>query len=237
MENKTSKYFKYAVGEILLVVIGILIALQINNWNSNRIQNKKEAKFIKQIHEEFSLNKKQLEQVSYHHYQGYKYGKKIVSLLPIDINTVNLDSLSYYLEETFYTWTFNPRQSSINALTSTASFDIISNVELRTILQSWNELVLDYKEEEVKTASFKITSYIPYLREKLALLNYKSSKNMFNHSKVDLSFLNDLKFENLISGVVVNSEDIVNPQTGNELEDVKNAIYKIIELTSSKQND
>ncbi|TYA59664.1 DUF6090 family protein [Formosa maritima] len=38
MENKTSKYFKYAIGEILLVVIGILIALQINNWNEKRIQ-------------------------------------------------------------------------------------------------------------------------------------------------------------------------------------------------------
>ena len=37
-ENKTSKYFKYAIGEILLVVIGILIALQINTWNEQRKQ-------------------------------------------------------------------------------------------------------------------------------------------------------------------------------------------------------
>jgi hypothetical protein len=36
MENKTGKYFKYAIGEIVLVVIGILIALQINNWNEGR---------------------------------------------------------------------------------------------------------------------------------------------------------------------------------------------------------
>ena len=36
MENKTSKYLKYAIGEIILVVIGILIALQVNNWNENR---------------------------------------------------------------------------------------------------------------------------------------------------------------------------------------------------------
>ena len=34
-ENKTGKYFKYAIGEIILVIIGILIALSINNWNEN----------------------------------------------------------------------------------------------------------------------------------------------------------------------------------------------------------
>jgi len=39
MENKTGKYFKYAIGEIILVVIGILIALSINNWNEERLVN------------------------------------------------------------------------------------------------------------------------------------------------------------------------------------------------------
>ena len=39
LENKTGKYFKYAIGEILLVVIGILIALSINNWNTKKIQD------------------------------------------------------------------------------------------------------------------------------------------------------------------------------------------------------
>jgi hypothetical protein len=38
-EGKTGKYFKYAIGEILLVVIGILIALQINNWNERKKEN------------------------------------------------------------------------------------------------------------------------------------------------------------------------------------------------------
>jgi uncharacterized membrane protein YidH (DUF202 family) len=39
MKGKTTKYFKYAIGEIILVVIGILIALQINNWNENKQLN------------------------------------------------------------------------------------------------------------------------------------------------------------------------------------------------------
>lgn len=45
-EGKTTKYFKYAIGEIILVVIGILIALQINTWNSNRIQKQKETVYL-----------------------------------------------------------------------------------------------------------------------------------------------------------------------------------------------
>jgi type II secretory pathway pseudopilin PulG len=45
MENKTGKYLKYAIGEIVLVVIGILLALGINNWNQDRItQNRIESR-------------------------------------------------------------------------------------------------------------------------------------------------------------------------------------------------
>jgi len=49
MENKTGKYFKYAIGEIVLVVIGILIALSINNWNEARKEQRGEIKLLKQV--------------------------------------------------------------------------------------------------------------------------------------------------------------------------------------------
>ena len=47
--GKTGKYFKYAIGEIILVVIGILIALQINNWNENRKVNITKQNYYQQI--------------------------------------------------------------------------------------------------------------------------------------------------------------------------------------------
>jgi len=47
--GKTAKYFKYAIGEIILVVIGILIALQINNWNQRRIDKKFEITMLKEV--------------------------------------------------------------------------------------------------------------------------------------------------------------------------------------------
>ena len=62
-ENRFSKYLVYAVGEIVLVVIGILIALQINNWNNESNDRKKEAIILKQIHSDFKSNKKQLDSI------------------------------------------------------------------------------------------------------------------------------------------------------------------------------
>jgi len=49
MENKTGKYFKYAIGEIVLVVIGILIALSINNWNDERKNDIKEYNLLTEM--------------------------------------------------------------------------------------------------------------------------------------------------------------------------------------------
>ena len=56
MENKTSKYFKYAIGEIILVVIGILIALQINNWNQTRQEKQQSLEICEGLKDETQRN-------------------------------------------------------------------------------------------------------------------------------------------------------------------------------------
>ena len=58
-QNKTGKYLKYAIGEILLVVIGILIALSINTWNQNRITKLKEKKTLTQLVQNLNSNLQQ----------------------------------------------------------------------------------------------------------------------------------------------------------------------------------
>ena len=47
--GKTGRYFKYAIGEIVLVVIGILIALSINNWNEKQVEKNKSEIFILEL--------------------------------------------------------------------------------------------------------------------------------------------------------------------------------------------
>ena len=48
-ENKTVKYFKYAIGEFLLIVAGILVALQIQNWNEGRLDRLKEVEYLQNL--------------------------------------------------------------------------------------------------------------------------------------------------------------------------------------------
>ena len=56
MENKTGKYLKYAIGEIVLVVIGILIALSINNWNEERKLKSVEIKILQDLMNDIQVN-------------------------------------------------------------------------------------------------------------------------------------------------------------------------------------
>lgn len=57
MENgKTGRYIKYAIGEIILVMIGILLALQVNNWNQERNENKLGKSYLERIHRDIVLD-------------------------------------------------------------------------------------------------------------------------------------------------------------------------------------
>ena len=82
-EGKTGKYFKYAIGEIVLVVIGILIALGINNWNENRKNKQAEKIVLNNILEnlvtdskQFNYYETQYEQIDNLHLELYKFGIK-----------------------------------------------------------------------------------------------------------------------------------------------------------------
>ena len=62
-ENKVMAYLRYAIGEILLVMIGILLALQVNNWNELRKQNIAETEFIEGVKKDLTQDKKYIELV------------------------------------------------------------------------------------------------------------------------------------------------------------------------------
>ncbi|WP_152604768.1 DUF6090 family protein [Psychroserpens jangbogonensis] len=224
-KNKTGKYLKYAIGEVILVVIGILIALSINDWNENRLKSNKEKIVLANIHKEFNENKMQLDSVLYWHRKIHFSCSKIMSLFPIKSKPEPevLDSLSVYLWDSYGGHTFNPSQSSINALMSTSSFDIINDKSLRNLLISWNDLVEDYQEEEQYSRNYVWNQYDPYMSKHFDWnFNLKDSRNNF-------AVLQTLEFEYKVKS----RHDFVDQilTSSGELKILKETLDKIIELT------
>lgn len=60
VDNKFFKYSRYAIGEILLVMVGILLAFQVSTWNTNRLRVEKERELLTNLMENLQINKDQL---------------------------------------------------------------------------------------------------------------------------------------------------------------------------------
>ncbi|WP_276390725.1 amidohydrolase family protein [Eudoraea chungangensis] len=80
MENKTGKYLKYAIGEIILVVIGILIALQINNWNEYRKDRIREQAILKNLQIDFQTNIKNVNDASSNFMVAYEASADLLEI-------------------------------------------------------------------------------------------------------------------------------------------------------------
>jgi hypothetical protein len=224
MENKSGKYFKYAIGEIILVVIGILIALSINNWNEKRLNSKKEAVILENVHKEFMANKKQLDTVVFYHKRTIKNCEKLISRFPINIQNEDLDSLAIFLGGTFTGYTFNPLQASVTSLTNTSTFDLIKNRELRDLLLSWNDLVKDYQEEEIVAKQYQMNIYTVFFDK-----NFDYNFNL-NDKRTNLEIMKTFEFENMI----IQRKELLKEAIENtgELQILYNSMNEIIKMTN-----
>ena len=94
--NKVSKYFLYAIGEIILVVIGILIALQINNWNDHRKDQKQARTYLKGIIQDLKVDTLTFNS----HKDNYKelIRKKKLVLNPTNYSKLSVDTLDFFFE-------------------------------------------------------------------------------------------------------------------------------------------
>ena len=234
-DNKVLKYTRYAIGEIVLVVIGILIALQINNWNSNRKQQQKERILLTELNKEFRANKIQLDSVLVAHNGSKKSNEYLMSRLPIkDVTKENLDSLSHHMWHNGDTYTFNPSNGVTSSIMNSSSINIISNNELRQLLIGWNDVLLDYQEEEELAKDNYHDQLKPFEKK---YFNYAPNKNdWLKDSRVDLNILKSLEFDNYVQDRYYNLDNILNNTYG-ELENLINTIDRVIELSDTENYD
>jgi len=141
-ENKAGKYIKYAIGEIILVVLGILIALQINNWNENRKDRTLETQYLNRLRVDLEFDQSWLDLYLINRYDRKKEGLKKGKAYFQD-NLVVKDTLQF-LNDIGYggvfghaSWGLN--KNSYNELISTGNLIKIESDSLRTKIINYYE--------------------------------------------------------------------------------------------------
>ncbi len=136
-EDNVRKYLFYAIGEILLVVIGILIALQINNWNEERKTHALEQQLLGSLLEKFETNLEILEQaVSLNSFIIEKSIGLGDVTGPTSVNTEEKELSNLMVGAFKYEPRFIPNQGTVNEIISSGRLSVLSDPELRKAISS-----------------------------------------------------------------------------------------------------
>jgi hypothetical protein len=137
-QSKVRNYFFYAIGEIFLVVIGILIALQINNWNETRKSISSEKRYVTDLIQDLKNDSIMLNQLDIFLESKLASKEKIVPLLLG--NNVVIDSIEFHFAKQWaVSGRFTPTSITIEALKNSGSLTIIRDVNLsRQIVSLYN---------------------------------------------------------------------------------------------------
>jgi len=183
-KNKTAQYLKYAIGEILLVVIGILIAISINNWNQNIQKEEQEKVYYCKIKEDLQTDKNNIQ-------RGIKsLDERIISarnLLTILYQKV--DDKAIILEgflPAVRSYDFIPSKSAIIDITSSGKLENLNNSKLKiSILQHYSDLeylmnILQQNQKGFSALSFKYEDFSAFGYHQIPLYKDNYGKDLLS---------------------------------------------------------
>jgi hypothetical protein len=189
---RTGRYLKYAIGEIILVMIGILLALQVNNWNEERKESDLEMEILHGLYNDIANNEIKIKNMISRDSLIITGNQHILSLLKNDNSTFN-DSLQFSFGNINRYDVFFPQQMAYETLKS-KGFHTIKNDSLRThIIELYDETYfINSHIRDLKSVLYTSTNGM--LNKRLFTtkdINHKIP-NDFNQLKKDAEFLNTL---------------------------------------------
>jgi len=208
-EGKTGKYLKYAIGEIVLVVIGILIALSINNWNENAKNKRLETSYLIRISKDLENDLLEFEKTK----EIAQQRNDRVIFLQHAIEVVDLvhKSPDYFVNSIVIAgYTYRPSISNhrFDELKSSGRLALIQNEELRVSIAKYYDFVFNQSQwnflaEEVQ---LKYNEYSTGILNQDQLNKVLSESETLNISKKQLEdifqrFLSKKEFHSLLPQV------------------------------------
>lgn len=200
-QGNSRKYLLYAIGEIALVMIGILLALQVNNWNEQRKKLSAEKTIIKAIHSDFLVAKKEL-----HYWRGGLMHQKqhliaLINLCNPTASKVAPEEVDSLIRNSYLLPTFDPAFAVLEDLINTGRMELIRDITLRELLSTWQGVMEESKRQEVFQGDFLYNKFTPFIEERIEFKHkwfsedYQESKLFGVDSRL---LLGDFKFCNLL---------------------------------------
>ncbi len=191
--GKTGKYFKYAIGEIILVMIGILLALQVNNWNNQRLETNKEQVILKNLRSDFKANITEFNRIYNSSTGSYKSSIRLLEIIRGDdiINPEEVETLLDAIINDFYSLDLNA--ASIDEIKSSGSLSIIKDSELRKQLSNWSFMKDDTEDDIEIYYNYMFEFLIPSLTNKAVLRNMAIPERLMQ--KTDLPIISSSNFK------------------------------------------
>jgi len=176
-DNKTGKYLKYALGEILLVMIGILLALQVNNWNESRKISVKENYYLNSIRASIQLSQEELSRVI-HDAELISSSADTLFVLIAENKTEQLKGM--FLDSLLFSAGDYSRISlndgGVQEILNTGTLDIIKDDRIRILLASWNDRLHKIRKFEEET-EYRSKLYKEYLDDFLDSKRFITNTN------------------------------------------------------------
>ncbi len=205
--NMNSKYLKYAIGEIILVVVGILIAFQVNQWNEER-KNRKELNVVmSNMHEEFLENQKQLMEYQRVHKSAQASAISISNLIGLsrkEIESNNIDSLFYLALPAAE---FYPSTRSIENIVQSGRLGLIKDQELVNKLYQW-DIKLGLLRDREQTQDDWVNDFlIPFIVKYISFKEMDKYGNLYWYQPSVLPrdyypLFQNFEFENMMDNMI-----------------------------------
>jgi hypothetical protein len=161
--GKFKNYLKYAIGEIFLVVIGILIALQVDNWNDNRKERASERVHLLALQTEFKDNLSRLSVAKRRADSILSASQKIIAACNGDKTILTDSAFSRLIFKTFSSEpTYIPASGVLAEMISAGNLKVLRDNELKTYLAGWDSRIrrINSQEAEVLKFRFNATDHI-----------------------------------------------------------------------------
>lgn len=220
-ENRLGRYLLYAAGEIILVVIGILLALQINNWNEHRKDLRKEQLILQNLKENLEFNLEELVQTMESTREGYMASFQLLELIEpeptVDV-TQKADSLLAVIEGYY---TYDPATGVMDEIINSGQLNSIQNQELKNQISKWSRMLTDTQKNMDIANDHLYQVLLVYLMEEVNFRNIPRQVHLFEKTQLPRippsnfkagykMLLTSLKFENLVNQHAWNLMWIIN---------------------------